>query len=180
MKIILRSSTFSVPIEISKEIEQTPELPVNIFLRDSDDDVDYEDTTHLMPRKHFAEETSVIKIDIQGMTCQSCVKNIEGTIGKRSGVIGIRVVLEERAGYIEYRTRETTPQELADAIEDMGFTANLPMSNNVTKTETTNTLVYVPATKTCSIHVDGMTCLSCVKNITGESTYRIENRIKIT
>lgn len=116
----------------------------------------------------------MVKIGIQGMKCQSCVRNIEETIGKRSDVIGIRVVLEEKAGYIEYRIRETTPQELADAIEDMGFTASLPMSNNVTKTETTNTPIFVPATKTCNIHVDGMTCLSCVKNITGESTYRID------
>jgi len=128
-----------------------------------------------VPREHSAEETSVIKIGIQGMTCQSCVRNIEGMIGERSGVINIRVVLEEMAGYIKYRMRETTPRELADAIEDMGFTANLPMSNDATKNETTNTLVsLVPATKTCIIHVDGMTCSSCVKNITGESMYRIE------
>lgn len=133
--------------------------------KDSDDEIDY---GNLMAREDPAEETGVVKIGIQGMTCQSCVRNIEGMIGKRSGVISIRVVLEEMAGYIEYRMRETTPRELADAIEDMGFTASLPMSDDVTMNETTNALVsLVPATKSCIIHVDGMTCSSCVKNITG-------------
>lgn len=137
--------------------------------KDGDDDTDYEGTTHLVrvPREYTADEISTVKIGIQGMTCQSCVRNIEGMIGERSDVVSIRVVLEEMAGYIEYRTRETTPQELADAIEDMGFTVSLPISDDVTKNETNNTLIsIVPASRICNIHVDGMTCSSCVKNIT--------------
>ncbi|XP_070154100.1 copper-transporting ATPase 1 isoform X3 [Polyergus mexicanus] len=136
--------------------------------KDGDDDTEYEGTTHLVrvPREHSVDEISTVKIGIQGMTCQSCVRNIEGMIGERSDVVSIRVVLEEMAGYIEYRTRETTPQELADAIEDMGFTVNLPISDDVMKNKTNNTLIsIVPASRTCNIHIDGMTCSSCVKNI---------------
>ncbi|XP_070154101.1 copper-transporting ATPase 1 isoform X4 [Polyergus mexicanus] len=138
------------------------------LLGDGDDDTEYEGTTHLVrvPREHSVDEISTVKIGIQGMTCQSCVRNIEGMIGERSDVVSIRVVLEEMAGYIEYRTRETTPQELADAIEDMGFTVNLPISDDVMKNKTNNTLIsIVPASRTCNIHIDGMTCSSCVKNI---------------
>ncbi|XP_012223719.2 copper-transporting ATPase 1 isoform X2 [Linepithema humile] len=134
------------------------------LLGDGDDDTDYEGTTHLVrvPRTTEArQETSTIRIDIQGMTCQSCVRNIEGMIGERPDVVSIRVVLEEKAGYIEYKTHETTPQELAEAIEDMGFTASLPMSCDVENE------AAAPTISTCSIHVDGMTCSSCVKNITG-------------
>jgi Cu+-exporting ATPase len=38
-------------------------------------------------------QTSVanVKIDIIGMTCQSCVSNIEGNIGSRLGVFSIKV-----------------------------------------------------------------------------------------
>lgn len=100
------------------------------------------------------------------MTCQSCVKNIEEMIGQRSDVVNIRVVLEEKTGYIDYKIYETTPQELAEAIEDMGFTASLPMSNDATS-EAQDPLV-ISTTNTCSIHVDGMTCSSCVKSITGK------------
>lgn len=139
----------------------------NKNFRDGDDDTDYEGTTHLVrvPRTMEArQETSTIRIDIQGMTCQSCVKNIEGMIGARPDVVSIRVILEEKAGYIEYKTRETTPQELAEAIEDMGFTASLPTSDDMKSESAASTI------STCSIHVDGMTCLSCVRNITGESS----------
>ncbi|XP_029155423.1 copper-transporting ATPase 1 isoform X4 [Nylanderia fulva] len=141
-------------------------------LWDGDDDTDFEGTAHLVPResetRYSTNEISTIKIGIQGMTCQSCVRNIEGMIGERPDVVNIRVVLEEMAGYIEYRTRETTPRELGDAIEDMGFTVSLPTSDDIANNETANTLIPVVSTSsTCSIHVDGMTCSSCVKNITG-------------
>ncbi|XP_029155419.1 copper-transporting ATPase 1 isoform X1 [Nylanderia fulva] len=140
--------------------------------KDGDDDTDFEGTAHLVPResetRYSTNEISTIKIGIQGMTCQSCVRNIEGMIGERPDVVNIRVVLEEMAGYIEYRTRETTPRELGDAIEDMGFTVSLPTSDDIANNETANTLIPVVSTSsTCSIHVDGMTCSSCVKNITG-------------
>lgn len=111
-------------------------------------------------------DISTIKIDIRGMTCQSCVRNIESVIGDRPDVVSIRVILEENAGYIGYKTCDTSPQELADAIEDMGFTASLPTFDDA-KNEDKRTSVICTTTSTCSIHVDGMTCSSCVKSITG-------------
>lgn len=136
--------------------------------RDGDDDTEYEGTTHLVrvprtPETQKTAEIATIKINIEGMTCQSCVKSIEGMIGERPDVISIRVILEEKTGYIEYKTHEVTPQELVEAIEDMGFTANLPMF-----IDTKNDTFIVPTISTCTIHIDGMRCLSCVKNITGE------------
>ncbi|KAL0126488.1 hypothetical protein PUN28_005089 [Cardiocondyla obscurior] len=94
------------------------------------------------------------------MTCQNCVRNIEEMLGERPDVVNVRVVLEERAGYIKYKRQETTPQELAEAIEDMGFTATLPTSSKAENNP------LIPSITTCNIHVDGMTCESCVKNIT--------------
>ncbi|KAL0126484.1 hypothetical protein PUN28_005089 [Cardiocondyla obscurior] len=132
--------------------------------RDGDDDTDYEGTTHLVrvPRasRQPSEEISTVKIDIDGMTCQNCVRNIEEMLGERPDVVNVRVVLEERAGYIKYKRQETTPQELAEAIEDMGFTATLPTSSKAENNP------LIPSITTCNIHVDGMTCESCVKNIT--------------
>lgn len=37
------------------------------------------------------EGGGVIRINIFGMTCQSCVKNIEGTICQKPGIISIKV-----------------------------------------------------------------------------------------
>ena len=38
----------------------------------------------------FPEESSLV-VNIQGMTCQSCVKNIEGTISSLEGILNIKV-----------------------------------------------------------------------------------------
>ena len=142
------------------------------FYRDGFDDTDYEGTTHLVrvPRvseaRQLVEETNTVKVNIKGMTCQSCVTNIERIIGKRPDVVNLRVILEEKAGYIKYKTNETTPQILAEAIEEMGFTAT-PSDES---TEYEEKISSVLSTSICFIHIEGMTCTSCVKNITGELT----------
>lgn len=69
---------------------------------------------------------SVVKIHIEGMTCQSCVQSIEGMISQRKGVVSAHVSLAEHQGTFEYDPLLTTPEELREAVEDMGFDAFLP------------------------------------------------------
>jgi Cu+-exporting ATPase len=64
-------------------------------------------------------------INISGMTCNSCVKNIEGNISKNPGVESIKVSLANQNGVIEYFKNRATPKMLCEAIEDMGFDASL-------------------------------------------------------
>ncbi|XP_017886715.1 copper-transporting ATPase 1 isoform X2 [Ceratina calcarata] len=126
---------------------------------------DYEGTVVHVPRSQEIKDSSntgTMKVNIEGMSCQSCVKNIEGTIGSRPDVLSIRVVLEEKLSYIEYKADEVTPAELVEAIEDMGFVASRCDQNG---SETNS--VLKSTISACSIHVDGMTCGSCVKTITG-------------
>ncbi|KAK9746322.1 Heavy-metal-associated domain [Popillia japonica] len=73
---------------------------------------------------------STIKVNIVGMTCQSCVRNIEETIGKKPGIINVKVNLAEKSGLVHYENSTVTPQEICDAIEDMGFEASLPLLTN--------------------------------------------------
>ncbi|XP_076220280.1 copper-transporting ATPase 2 isoform X2 [Aptenodytes patagonicus] len=67
--------------------------------------------------------TAVIRID--GMTCNSCVQSIEGTISQRQGVQCIAVSLADRTGSIHYDPAVTNGEELRAAIEDMGFDASV-------------------------------------------------------
>ncbi|KYN07781.1 Copper-transporting ATPase 1 [Cyphomyrmex costatus] len=157
-------------ITTANEMDRSSKSYENIrLLGDGSDDTDYEGTTHLVrvPRtsevRQVSEETNTVKINIKGMTCQSCVTNIERIIGKRPDVVNLRVILEEKAGYIKYKTNETTPQILAEAIEEMGFTAT-PSDES---TEYEEKISSVLSTSICFIHIEGMTCTSCVKNITG-------------
>ena len=92
-------------------------------------------------------------VSIEGMTCNSCVRSIEGRISDVDGVVEIKVSLEEKVGRICYSPARVSPEALRDAIDDMGFEASLE-----------DTAVSLTST---TIHVDGMTCNSCVCSIEG-------------
>ncbi|XP_015988129.2 copper-transporting ATPase 1 isoform X2 [Rousettus aegyptiacus] len=126
-------------------------------------------------------------IDIDGMTCNSCVQSIEGVISKKAGVKSIRVSLANGNGTVEYDPLLTSPETLRDAIEDMGFDAALSDSNEplvviaqpssemplLTSTNEFYTKIMTPihdkedvkTSSKCYIQVTGMTCASCVANI---------------
>lgn len=98
-----------------------------------------------------------MRLTIIGMTCQSCVNNIEGNIRTKLGIQRIRVVLAENAGYIDYDPLLTDVRTIASDIDDMGFECVAPASTacgggGIVKT-------------TSRIHIIGMTCQSCVRSI---------------
>ncbi len=64
-------------------------------------------------------------IFIEGMTCMSCVRNIEGNISVKQGVKFIRVSLEKKLGYVKFDPQGTSAQAIRSTIDDMGFTASL-------------------------------------------------------
>lgn len=80
-------------------------------------------------------------VRIDGMTCQSCVRNIEGTIKKLNGIQSIKVSLlffflqqqngifevslDEKLGTINYDPNEIHINDVIRQINEMGFTAQL-------------------------------------------------------
>ena len=93
------------------------------------------------------------RISVEGMTCQSCVKTIEGNISTKPGVIALKVSLTHNEAVIQYDPKQTNPETLRDQIDDMGFDATLPASPAVGSV--------------CVVGIEGMTCHSCVANIEG-------------
>nr|XP_008113944.1 PREDICTED: copper-transporting ATPase 2 isoform X5 [Anolis carolinensis] len=71
------------------------------------------------------DESSEAMIKIDGMTCNSCVKSIEGSISQRKGVLHISVSLTEGTATVSYNPAMTNSEELRAAIEDMGFDASV-------------------------------------------------------
>uniref|UniRef100_H3CU51 P-type Cu(+) transporter n=1 Tax=Tetraodon nigroviridis TaxID=99883 RepID=H3CU51_TETNG len=131
---------------------------------------------------------SVITIHIEGMTCTSCVQSIEGMISQKKGVMSAQVSLTDHSGVFEYDPVLTTPAELREAIEDMGFDAFLPATNSLLpepacKRSNSSSVALVrnelnssfrkepprdqdgASHSKCYIHIGGMTCASCVANI---------------
>ncbi|XP_029296836.1 copper-transporting ATPase 1 [Cottoperca gobio] len=132
---------------------------------------------------------SVVNIHIEGMTCNSCVQSIEGMISQRKGVMSTQVSLSDHQGTFNYDPLLTTPEELRDAIEDMGFDAFLPETNSLLPAPNpclskSSSLAHVKDKELdndlhketlqgrigdthskCFIQIGGMTCASCVANI---------------
>ncbi|KAG8124339.1 hypothetical protein E2320_019699 [Naja naja] len=64
---------------------------------------------------------AVIKVKIEGMTCQSCVHTIEENIGKLHGVKKIKVALNNQEAIIVYYPLIIKPEELKNSIDDLGY-----------------------------------------------------------
>lgn len=56
---------------------------------------------------------------------QSCVKNIESTISGRRGVKAVSVSLEQKEARVGFDPEATSPNEISDAIFDMGFNTKI-------------------------------------------------------
>uniref|UniRef100_A0A674PHS7 P-type Cu(+) transporter n=1 Tax=Takifugu rubripes TaxID=31033 RepID=A0A674PHS7_TAKRU len=140
------------------------------------------------PLRSASPLMSVITIHIEGMTCNSCVQSIEGMIPQKKGVMSAQVSLTDHSGVFEYDPLLTTPEELREAIEDMGFDAFLPVTNSLLpepvckrskslsvapmKDELNSSFHKDPPRENagdrhlkCYIQIGGMTCASCVANI---------------
>lgn len=73
--------------------------------------------------------THVVVINIEGMTCSSCVQSIEGVLSQKAGVKSVHVSLPDGNGTIEYDPLQTSPEDLRSSIEEMGFDASFPGNN---------------------------------------------------
>lgn len=69
--------------------------------------------------------TSTSVISIEGMTCQSCVRNIEGVVGGLNGVQSIKVDLAAKQGTVMHNALVITGSQITERIDDMGFKARL-------------------------------------------------------
>ena len=116
-------------------------------------------------------------LSIEGMTCNSCVKLIESTVSAVEGVGGISVSLKHKQGFLQFDPQLQTAGQIATAIYDMGFDAQVTAtythsSGRVASPavlETTSLTVDTDAGLLESgcvvVEVDGMVCHSCVQNI---------------
>ncbi|KAF9285569.1 hypothetical protein BGZ68_003755 [Mortierella alpina] len=93
------------------------------------------------------------QLSVQGMTCASCVASIERSLKDTPGLVSIKVALLAERATIEYVEGLTTPREIADLIDDIGFEA-APIIER--REDTVDLQIY------------GMTCASCVNSIEGE------------
>uniref|UniRef100_A0A8C5JKI1 ATPase copper transporting beta n=1 Tax=Junco hyemalis TaxID=40217 RepID=A0A8C5JKI1_JUNHY len=133
---------------------------------------------------------AVAKLRVEGMTCQSCVTNIEGKIRKLHGVAKIKVSLDNQEAIIAYHPYIIQPDDLRRHISDLGYDCTIKSKSaplklgaldlqrlqNANPRETHANLesdgldLLVPgmgSTATVTVQIEGMHCKSCVRNIEG-------------
>ncbi|XP_053721853.1 copper-transporting ATPase 2 isoform X2 [Synchiropus splendidus] len=91
-------------------------------------------------------------IYVTGMTCASCVANIERSLMKQKGIIAVLVSLMAGKAEVKYDPDILSSLVVTQMIEDMGFGAKLFEDSS----ETNGKL---------DLTIKGMTCASCVHNI---------------
>merc|ERR1712133_350909 len=77
------------------------------------------------PSKIISE---VLRINIQGMTCQSCVKLIKAELSGVSGVKSVEISLEKSEGVVEIDLEELNGYKVVEIIQKVAnekFTANI-------------------------------------------------------
>ncbi|XP_019862991.1 PREDICTED: copper-transporting ATPase 1-like [Amphimedon queenslandica] len=148
----------------------------------------------------------VILLSVEGMTCQSCVKLIQNTLPGQPGVSGAIVCLHHKEAFVEFDSSQTTPSDIAKAVYDMGFDAEVKWSHpqrppsplspippqsppssppailepNVLEPNVViddGRVSFSPSDeepiKLVYIRIKGMSCNSCVSNITAALTSHI-------
>uniref|UniRef100_A0A7N9ANF3 Copper-transporting ATPase 2 n=1 Tax=Mastacembelus armatus TaxID=205130 RepID=A0A7N9ANF3_9TELE len=96
-------------------------------------------------------------ICIKGMTCASCVANIERNLLKHKGVISVLVSLMAGKAEVTYDSEVIDGAAVTQLIEDLGFGARLIEDNVVSLGK-------------LDLTITGMTCASCVHNIESKLT----------
>jgi copper ion binding protein len=67
--------------------------------------------------------TMSVELNVEGMTCESCVQAIEHTLGQLPGVTRCKVDLAAGKARVEYREGEVGPEQIAAAVEKLGYEA---------------------------------------------------------
>uniref|UniRef100_A0A2K5RMW1 P-type Cu(+) transporter n=1 Tax=Cebus imitator TaxID=2715852 RepID=A0A2K5RMW1_CEBIM len=141
------------------------------------------------PSRSLPAQEAVVKLRVEGMTCQSCVSSIEGKVRKLQGVVRVKVSLSNQEAVITYQPYLIQPEDLRDHVNDMGFeaaiknkvaplslgpidierlqstypkrpfTSNQNFNNSETLGHQGNHVV------TLQLRIDGMHCTSCILNI---------------
>jgi len=65
-----------------------------------------------------------ITLHVSGMTCNHCVKAIEGSVGRLDGVDKVAVHLDKGEVVVEFDSNVISLAAIKDTIDDQGYDVN--------------------------------------------------------
>jgi copper ion binding protein len=77
-----------------------------------------------MKSKKFVEK----EIEIKGIHCSSCVKNIERSVSSLDGVKKIKVSLEDEKAWVQFDPKKTSLNEIKKMINKLGYRTDLKIN----------------------------------------------------
>ncbi|RQS31675.1 Cu(2+)-exporting ATPase [Burkholderia sp. Bp8992] len=113
---------------------------------------------------------ATIELDIEGMTCASCVSRVEKALAKVPGVTRTSVNLATERATVDVSAGVSALQ-LANAVKQAGYdatptAADLTLPTAVPATPATPAAPAAPAAPaSIELDIDGMTCASCVSRV---------------
>jgi copper ion binding protein len=63
----------------------------------------------------------ITKLNVEGMSCEHCVKSIKKAVGDLAGVNNVEVDLKSKAVTIGYDEQKVNIQTIKNSIEDQGY-----------------------------------------------------------
>ena len=127
-----------------------------------------------LPSSLLPEGTSLsaVLLSVEGMTCHSCVKLIESTLGSEPGVAAVNVSLRMKEAIVQYSESQTSTDVISTVIYDMGFDvekimdlAAKPQPARAVIALANQPSVAMETPSVVTLSVEGMVCMSCVNNI---------------
>jgi copper chaperone len=62
-----------------------------------------------------------VTLNVQGMSCDHCVKAVEGSVGELNGVSTVKVNLKANTVDVEYNNEEVSLDKIKETIDDQGY-----------------------------------------------------------
>lgn len=101
-----------------------------------------------------------IQVRVTGMTCAACSNSVEGALRAVHGVFRASVALLQNKADVVFDPNLVKEEDIANAIEDAGFEAEILHEPSTARTKSHGSLVG-------QFTIGGMTCAACVNSVEG-------------
>lgn len=106
---------------LNKNCQSQIDSATNTLLNENDFIVDFEKKSKINEK----QKKQKCYIEIQGMSCSSCVDKIENKLNKTNGIISSHIGLITARAEIDFDPELITPDRIVTIVDDMGYDVSL-------------------------------------------------------